>query len=353
LDTVDRLEVTLDAMERLERLRGHFYNWYDTTDGRPLEPRYLSAVDSGNLAGALITLAGGCQNLLDRPPVNRAALAGVSDTARLIREAMTAKGASGGDARFRRIHSASEPIVATDKSSVVGPVAWVRELAAVETASREVATLYRIGDETTAAPADEIAAWVAALSADIASHVRDRDTLVPWAAGSVDRTAAGVGELAWSWQSLAEIPAQCALAAEQLHAVRARLVADGNTGAEVLAQLDAQAGALDASSQACEALAARIRSMAERARALVKAMDFTVLYDRVRKLFSIGLRVSEGTLDSGLYDLLASEARLTSLVAIAKGDVPVAHWFHLGRALTPVGPDSVLVSWSGSMFEYL
>src|SRR5204863_1800724 len=83
------------------------------------------------------------------------------------------------------------------------------------------------------------------------------------------------------------------------------------------------------------------------------AMDFGFLFDPMRKLFAIGYRVSDGSLDPGRYDLLASEARLTSFVAIAKGDVPVSHWFRLGRALTPVGQDSALVSWSGSMFEYL
>src|SRR5437667_112845 len=82
-------------------------------------------------------------------------------------------------------------------------------------------------------------------------------------------------------------------------------------------------------------------------------MDFTFLFDSARKLFSIGYRVSDGTLDPGRYDLLASEARLTSFLTIARGDVPVSHWFRLGRALTPVESDSVLVSWSGSMFEYL
>ena len=82
-------------------------------------------------------------------------------------------------------------------------------------------------------------------------------------------------------------------------------------------------------------------------------MDFGFLFDPMRQLFAIGYRVTDGSLDSGRYDLLASEARLTSFVAIAKGDVPVSHWFRLGRALTPVEQDSVLVSWSGSMFEYL
>ncbi len=145
----------------------------------------------------------------------------------------------------------------------------------------------------------------------------------------------------------------CAATATQLGLIRARLVADGNTAEAVLRQLDGQVASLQASAAACMALAERVQAIADRARAMVKAMNFSVLFDPVRKLFSIGLRVTDGTLDAGQYDLLASEARLTSYLAIAKGDVPVAHWFHLGRALTPVGPDSVLISWSGSMFEYL
>ena len=87
--------------------------------------------------------------------------------------------------------------------------------------------------------------------------------------------------------------------------------------------------------------------------ALATGMDFTFLFDPGRKLFSIGYRLSDGCLDSGFYDLLASEARLASYLAIARGEVPVSHWFHLGRPLTPVGKGSALVSWSGSMFEYL
>src|SRR4029077_8731521 len=82
-------------------------------------------------------------------------------------------------------------------------------------------------------------------------------------------------------------------------------------------------------------------------------MDFSFLFDSSRKLFSIGYRAMDGSLDPSCYDLLASEARLTSFIAIAKGDVPSSHWFRLGRALTPVGRGSVLISWSGSMFEYL
>ena len=90
-----------------------------------------------------------------------------------------------------------------------------------------------------------------------------------------------------------------------------------------------------------------------RARDLALAMDFAFLLDPEKKLLSIGFSVATNTIDANCYDLLASEARLASLFAIAKGDVPTRHWFRLGRAATPVGAGSALISWSGSMFEYL
>jgi cyclic beta-1,2-glucan synthetase len=82
-------------------------------------------------------------------------------------------------------------------------------------------------------------------------------------------------------------------------------------------------------------------------------MQFGFLYDESRKLFAVGYQVASHTLDESYYDLLASEARLASFLAIAKNDVPVAHWFHLGRSLTRASGETALVSWSGSMFEYL
>ena len=86
-------------------------------------------------------------------------------------------------------------------------------------------------------------------------------------------------------------------------------------------------------------------------------MDFRFLYDPQRRIFSIGYRLADaegpGRLDASYYDLLASEARLASFLAIAKGDVPQAHWFHLGRLLTSVDGSPTLLSWSATLFEYL
>ncbi len=97
----------------------------------------------------------------------------------------------------------------------------------------------------------------------------------------------------------------------------------------------------------------RLDGIAATAREMAMAMDFTFLLDPQRKLLSIGYSAADSSLDPSCYDLLASEARLASLCAIAKGDVPTKHWFRLGRTATPVARGSALISWSGSMFEYL
>ncbi|CAN7750332.1 glycosyl transferase [Cupriavidus necator] len=105
--------------------------------------------------------------------------------------------------------------------------------------------------------------------------------------------------------------------------------------------------------EAPQALAGRLTALAHTARELALAMDFAFLLDPARKLLSIGYSLADNRADASCYDLLASEARLASLFAIAKGDVSTSHWFRLGRMATPLGKGSALISWSGSMFEYL
>jgi cyclic beta-1,2-glucan synthetase len=124
------------------------------------------------------------------------------------------------------------------------------------------------------------------------------------------------------------------------------------------------AGALLALAEGCRRLglsrpdlASRLSDVARRAAALADGMNFAFLYDRQRQLFSIGYRLADaggpGQADSSYYDLLASESRLASFFAIAKGDIPQRHWFHLGRLVVSVEGVPTLVSWSATMFEYL
>jgi cyclic beta-1,2-glucan synthetase len=145
---------------------------------------------------------------------------------------------------------------------------------------------------------------------------------------------------------IAEAPEIFADAAEALERIPAGGAAEAETVRRIVAGLRRAA-------EEAAGLSRRLQTIARAARETADVMEFGFLYDPTRKLFSIGYRPSDGRLDTGYYDMLASEARLTSFLAVAFGEVPVTHWFRLGRALTPVGRGSALVSWSGSMFEYL
>jgi cyclic beta-1,2-glucan synthetase len=118
-------------------------------------------------------------------------------------------------------------------------------------------------------------------------------------------------------------------------------------------RIDALLASFERSSHEAKSLERRLIELATMTGKMFDAMKFDFLFDPARQLLSIGYRVVEGALDANCYDLLASEARLASFVAIAKGDIPSRHWFRLGRAMTPIDRGSALISWSGSMFEYL
>ncbi|NTU85689.1 MAG: glycosyl transferase, partial [Chloroflexales bacterium] len=282
LELTERTERTLATIERLERHEGHLLNWYDTVTLRPLPPAYVSTVDSGNLAGALLTLRQGYLALRDAPLISPQAFVGLEDTLALL-EAQLAE-----DFAVRKAVAA----LAESLRALPETVGGYRELLG------EV--IAWAGDLNVIGPAAE---WAARLGHQASSLLDDIDTLVP-AARHRERPPT-LGELADDG-----IPDAAALVARHEWLVRA---------------------------------------CAEQ----VEAMAFDFLYDDQRHLFSIGYSVVEGRRDGSFYDLLASEARLGSFLAIARGDVPQEHWFHMGRSLTAVGLGASLLSWSGTMFEYL
>ena len=184
-----------------------------------------------------------------------------------------------------------------------------------------------------------------------------------WSVGTRARHGALPPEQASGWTALAscfaalptlaDTPERCATAIRALTTLRTRLATEGAVRSDALAHIDALVESLTRAAAASGALVRRLATLVQLTKTMFDAMEFGFLFDPTRQLFSIGYRVTDNSLDPGYYDLLASEARLTSFIAIAKGDVPASHWFKLGRALTPVGWGSALVSWSGSMFEYL
>jgi cyclic beta-1,2-glucan synthetase len=312
LEMVERLEATLATIGSLERLRGHLYNWYDTRDLHRLEPAYVSSVDSGNLAGHLLALSNACRQMIDQPLPVAAALAGIGDAIALTREAASAMGDDWRSQTITRRDLDEALELPAGASAVVPatPEAWAARLGEL---SAQAGTLSDVAAALTAERGEgaegELVTWAEATRLAVSSHVRDLALLQP----SAEVTA---------FPTIAELSDP--------------LVPEAGDG-----------------SLAAAMVVRRLRAIADQAQQLFREIDFSFLFDPTRKLFSIGFRVRDGTLDPSYYDLLASEARLASFLAIAKGDVATEHWFRLGRALTPVGRGSALISWSGSMFEYL
>ena len=313
IDMVERLEETLTTIEGLERFRGHLYNWYDTRDLRRLEPDYVSSVDSGNLAGHLLTLSNACRQMIDQPMPVGAALAGIADGISLARTAADSIGDGRRSQTLSRRHldEALEPLAGASVVAPTTPDEWASRLGDLAAPAR---TLSDVAAALTAergeGPENELVTWAEAVRSAVSSHVRDLALLQP-----APQTT--------GFPTIAELSDPPIRSAEQ----------DASPAAVMLVR--------------------RLQAIADRAQLLFREMDFGFLFDPTRKLFSIGFRVRDGSLDPSYYDLLASEARLTSFLAIAKGDVAPDHWFRLGRSLTPVGRGSALISWSGSMFEYL
>jgi cyclic beta-1,2-glucan synthetase len=294
-DTCDRLAMTLASMQRLERFHGHFLNWYDTRSMAALLPRYVSTVDSGNLAGHLLTLRQACLAMRTAPLLSPRAFAGPQDAVGLCRRALLeAPGSVATSARGVELLEALRRI----EQQLATPCATLAAASAVlQAAARDIAAQLR--RDNMALP-QAVTRWLARAGQDLHSHLQDLQEL----------PATGV---------LARDVSLDALVSSPRHAVLAEL----------------------------------LRKTAMQCATLVAGMPFGFLYERGRGLFSIGYRVAERELDDSYYDLLASEARLASLVAIARGDVAHSHWFQLGRRLTGGSRHPVLASWSGSMFEYL
>jgi cyclic beta-1,2-glucan synthetase len=354
-EAIERLEATLATMNGLERFRGHFYNWYGTLDLSPLGPKYVSSVDSGNLAGDLITLCNACREMAERPITDPQWLAGVGDALELLRESLSVAGDDRGSAIPSRIGEALDSFSALLRQSAgastpAAIVGRLRELAHHAESVCDLARTFAAEHGESAGTAAEVATWANALSASIRSHQRDLEPLIPWAAAVGDDQTVLNDELAallGNAPTLTDVPGLCA----QAIAVLTLRQADRSVSPDP--RCEALIDGFRHSARAATAFEGRLVALSVLAREMFDAMGFGFLFNLERELLSIGYLVADGSLDPNHYDLLASEARLASFVAIAKGDVPTRHWFRLGRTLVPVGYGSALVSWSGSMFEYL
>jgi cyclic beta-1,2-glucan synthetase len=300
---LQRTANTLQTMVRLERYRGHFYNWYDTQTLEPLKPRYVSTVDGGNLAGHLLTLRQGLLALSDDPLLKVIYLDGLEDTLDVLAETTPAP----------------QPAV----------FSHFRQL------------LYDARSSFTT--------WPGALSSCGGLCVAAEHIAELWSEADVTAT------LRHEWSQ--KLLLQC-------YALRDELMLFG----EISPTLEANATLRDiamfvstgavsgsrikASQQAAERIAL-IEGLAAQVFALAQ-MDVSFLYNETSRLMTIGFNVGQQMRDRSHYDLLSSEARLACFVAIAQGQVPQESWFALGRLQAMSKPGQpILMSWNGSMFEYL
>ncbi|MDH5741908.1 MAG: hypothetical protein OEY77_16440, partial [Nitrospira sp.] len=369
LDATERLEATLASMNRLELFRGHFYNWYDTGTLHPLDPKYVSSVDSGNLAGHLLVLGSGCRELIQQSSIESDLFAGIDDAIQLLRDALEEipDQRQTHTVTRKQLSKAVDDLALALLSRPVDAAGWTARFGRLTALSHTVSDMAQaLGQERGDEPDGELRVWADAVRACVDSHLRDVELFLPWVRFSAKDRAAMFDHPSgpspeWSViepffhpiPTLAVASERFADALRALEHLRKHLLGRPSQDRDTLARITLLVDAIRQSGAGITALARRLTAIAQNAERMVHAMDFTFLFDPTRKLLSIGYCVPENSPDPSCYDLLASEARLASFIAIAKGDVPSSHWFHLGRALTPVGDGSALVSWSGSIFEYL
>ena len=314
------VEHTLATMEKLERYRGHFYNWYDTHTLQPLHPQYVSTVDSGNLAGSLLTLQAGLVELKDQPVLSANAFQGLQDTLQVLIEHLPVSPAPELAKQIKFLQDTLHSVTLPELTATAQPQT-------LTAANSRLDEIHRSGEG--------LAAW---LPADI-----DIDGELYYWTQAFDRQSLALrddlGLLVSEPRQFGSIPTLAELARESA------------VDTTVLSSAEGVAAAGSPYKSAVERLGI-IDDLVDRCRELA-GMDFEFLYDSSRGLLSIGYDVGERHRDPACYDLLASEARLASFLLIAQSQVPQKHWFALGRLLTSHGGDVSLISWSGSMFEYL
>jgi hypothetical protein len=315
---------TLETIGRLPKDHGHLYNWYDTRTLAPDRPRFISTVDSGNFAASLITLKSGCEELLQRPLLASALLAGYADHLYALadRKAIAKKVVRDFERHNHR--------------------PWLdRLLSPVELPKLE------------SGPSDDPLAdadWVASQATNLLEQVRQSIAdYMPWLLtefAPLHRDSLLAPLLSCDAFAVERLPARL----EQLHAKLEVSVTLGMEHAELRKNLMAR---LPAARRNSLRLIEQLRSIAAQCERMVSEMDFAFLLDRRRKLLSIGCDGETGKVHAACYDLLASEARIAAFLAIAKDDIPQESWFLLSRSHIVVYGRPALISWTGTMFEYL
>lgn len=327
----DRTRRTLDTVQSLEKYRGHLYNWYDTETLACMQPKYISSVDSGNFIGHLLVLRQGLLSLKDRSVFSSKSFNGLLDTVEVMLEQKPS------DENIIRI---KDEIVKCKND----PPVTLRQAVSVIERLKELSAATISQNKIENARVD----WVSLYELQLDDCVADIHALCPWV--FLQAPSAKFNDLIAAIDSIPTLQQLINIRAGALPKIR-EYYKPGNSARENQ-WLDALVSAiLESSGRAQERLHA-IENMAAICYENT-IVDYEFLYSKTQHLLSIGYNVEEHRRDNSYYDLLASESRLGVFVAIAQGKIPQESWFALGRQLSNTAPLPVLLSWSGSMFEYL
>ncbi|MFO7643859.1 MAG: glucoamylase family protein [Desulfosarcina sp.] len=338
---LDRTSKALSTMETLERHRGHFYNWYDTQSLQPLAPKYISSVDSGNLAGHLLILRPGLLALPENKILGPHLFEGLNDTLGIVADAATGTLDAHIPVQLKQLQQDLASAVCSPPATITALRRCLDRLAA----SAEALV---VGIETGSEDSEnQLVWWAHAFAGQCAGALSELMTLAPWA------DLAAFQHRLRDVPGLDEIPTLSELAAldVNLQPVIAQQLKVAAPSGECFCLGELQR-LLTLAGQRARTRIAAINGLARQCD-LLAWMEYDFLFDERRHLLAIGYNVDEHRRDASYYDLLASEARFSSFVAIAQGQLPQESWFALGRLLTISGGEPILLSWSGSMFEYL
>jgi len=344
LDAYSFLELTegtLSSAKKLPRFRGHFLNWFDTVSLTALQPRFVSSVDSGNLACSLWCLKHGSLEVAKQAIFRKEFLRGVREHVAIAAEECERAGAGPeAAAAFEKLNG---------ECARLGDnvAAWVSALGPLqESLQGMIAEIPADSAEKSYATARW---WLLACQSQLAALQRLVEKWTPWMLPQYAAVRQQVGEMLYgnvtAGLTLDELPGFAGKLQKKL--------GEYSFWTEEQHALQELSDRLPECAIEARDVASRLSKVAEEADLLVQEMDFRFLYNRKRKMLSVGYDVEQNELVESCYDLLASEARSAVFVAIAKGDILQNSWFQLGRVHTKFAGRNVLLSWTGTMFEYL
>lgn len=325
-DMVDRLDKTIGTVEKLKKWKGHLYNWYDTVTLEMMRPLYISTVDSGNFTGYMMVVREGLKQYMTALTPQPSAATGFLDTLILTCDE---KGVEI-DVHIR------QTLLELSGQTNMDLYKWSKLLSALDSWLKPIVCV----------PGGDRDSWAEKLSHMVRKYTDELNDFYPYVSQS-PAILEQLGEQTAKSLSASASPEQLLQRSEAAVHILESAVQNGDKQARMLSDMFKQAvKKMENSVQKHQALILRISK-------IIDDTLFSPLFDHKRLLFAIGFNAEDGRLSKSYYDLLASEARQASYIAIARGEIDRRHWMRMGRKLTVADGGKVLVSWTGTMFEYL